>query len=67
MAQDVIKCILTLLPAQYLPSKPIGIYGSFPEIKDWSIKLKSHLHLVSNLRMRGDETPLPHISPCLIS
>jgi len=67
MAQDVIKYIFALLPVQDLPSKPTGIYGSFPEIKDWSMKLTSYLHLASNLRKRGDEPPLPHISSYLIS
>ena len=66
-AQDLIKYIFTLLPVQDLPSKPIGIYGSFPEIKDWGMKLTSHQHLVPNLRIRGDEPPLPHIPSCLIS
>jgi hypothetical protein len=60
MAQNVIKYTFTLLPVLDLPSKPIGIYGSFPEIKDWRIMLTPHLHLVPNLRMSGDEPPLPH-------
>jgi hypothetical protein len=67
MAQDLITYIFNLLPVQDLPSKPIGVYGSFPEINDGGMKLKSHLHLVPNFKMRGEESPLPHIPSCLIS
>ena len=43
-----------------------GCRGGFaPRVKPWSVKLPTHLHLLSSLRMSGDMSSLPYaFIPC---